>query len=245
MAGINKSPRSVNSSSLNSSGKDELIKSLKLEMLEIENKYKQLVKEKDEEILSLNKQMKQLKRTNDMLATDDEKIKIILRLYAQGNSIGSVHSLLNENMRIDSSYEEVMNIVSQLNNKMLEGHLIEYYANELKIFKEGYEFDDEAVRINTIRQLDTSLEFWYIAFAKLSKHISDENLEVDNIAEMKIIQSQINDITEKKTKLLKGLNQSEQNVTIQTRDETGIYSKEKTSQFLDMSNTVFTTTKVM
>lgn len=241
---IKKSARSINSAGLSSAGKDDVIKNLKLEIVEMETKYKSLLKEKDDEIIALNKQLRQLKSTNDMLATNEEKIKIILRLYAQGNSIGRVHSLLNENMRIECSYEEVMNIVNKLNNKMLDGSLREYYLQELKIFKEEFEFDDESARINTIRQLDDSLAYWSLAFNKLSKTIVDESLEVDNIEEMKIIQAQINDITEKKTKLLKGLNHQESNITIQTKDESGIYSKEKTSQFLDMSNTTFTTVKM-
>lgn len=238
MSNLKKKPRSISTSNMTVAQLKELINKLKMDMTEQEDIYKEELVLKDAEILRLNKLNEQLQNTNQILATDEIKTKSILRLYAQGKSIGRIFDILTNTEGIDVTFELINNIVNKYESRSLDVELRDFCLKEKEIFAKENSFNDEEDRIRTIREMDSMMNTVSEVFSRISqgmKNSDSSESDIENLKEMFNAIKSFTDLATTKSKFTKGILNSSTNININTED-VGVYSNDKTDQFLQFDD---------
>ena len=232
---VKKKARSINTTNLTSAQKDDLIKQLKLELSEAEVNYKKIIVEKDNIIKKLREENENLTVTNNVLVTDDVKIKSILRLYAQGKSTGRIHDILNNTESIDVSFDLIQNIIDKYETGTLDTDLRDYCFKEKELFLKENVFNDEEDRIKTIREMDNMMNAITVVFSKISKNIKEnEENGAENLKELFNAVKSFGDLASTKAKFTKGIlsNTDIDSIIVEMKD----YSKENSAKILNFSD---------
>jgi hypothetical protein len=191
---------------------DEMLKRYNLLVLDY-NKYKDDIKEqikgyeetvrgKETKIRELESRLTQLEKSVSLLTTDDHKIYQVLKLYAQGKSVGSCHSILTEMKRVDIDFETIKNLIISLESKELDSKYVEYYENEVRIYTNDMANYEERNRIQKLRKLD---EFGIIIeqyMAKLRDEGFDEK-ELEKTTQILSLMKAYTSIVESSSKIMK------------------------------------------
>ena len=202
-------------SSLNNENKEVLIGAIKAlmkqhkdkveEFKETINKYEELLKEKDRERQLVELKCDSMQKSVNVLTTEDFKIKQIISLYAQGNSVGRCYNELVDRKRIDIEFEKVRDIVSALESKELEFEYLDFYEEEIKKFSNEMANYEEKKRIQMLRKYD---EFQIVIeeyMTKLKEFGFDEE-EMQKTQQILGLMKAYVGIVDSSSKIMKGLN---------------------------------------
>jgi hypothetical protein len=195
-------------------GATELVKRINLLVLDY-NKYEDSVKEqikgyeetvksKEIKIKELESRLNQLEKSVSILTTEDHKVKQVLKLYAQGKSVGTCYSILTEMKRVDIDFETIKNLIISLEARELENEYLEYYESEVQSFANDMVNYEEKNRIQKLRKLD---EFGVIIeqyMAKLRDEGFDES-ELEKTTQILSLMKAYTSIVESSSKIMKGL----------------------------------------
>lgn len=201
----------------------------------------ELNKEKSERI-RLEARIAQMEKSLSVLTTDDYKIYQILKLYAQGKSIGSCHSILTEMKRVDIDFETIKNLIISLESKELDQKYVEYYVNEVKLYTEDMSSYEERNRIQKLRKLD---EFGVIIEQYMSK-LRDEGFdekELEKTTQILSLMKAYTSIVESSSKIMKGVGANStglplENASVEVANET---QKENLNILKDFDPTLLVT----
>jgi len=166
--------------------------------------YEESSKSKDIKIKELESRLNQLEKSVSILTTEEHKIKQVLKLYAQGKSVGTCYSILTEMKRIDIDFETIKNLIISLEARELEIEYLEYYENEVQAFANDMVNYEEKNRIQKLRKLD---EFGVIIeqyMAKLRDEGFDES-ELEKTTQILSLMKAYTSIVESSSKIMKGL----------------------------------------
>lgn len=166
--------------------------------------YELTIKELNSKIREENNRVLQLEKSVSIFTTDDYKVRQVLKLYAQGKSIGTCFTILTEMKRIDISFETIKNLITALDSKELDVEYIKFYEDEIKAFSSDMVSYEERNRIQKLRKLD---EFGVIIEQYMAK-LRDEgfdNVELEKTTQILSLMKAYTSIVESSSKIMKGL----------------------------------------
>lgn len=204
--------------------------------------YEELNKSKDIKIKELESRLNQLEKSVSILTTEEHKIKQVLKLYAQGKSVGTCYSILTEMKRVDIDFETIKNLIISLEARELEIEYLEYYENEVQAFANDMVNYEEKNRIQKLRKLD---EFGVIIeqyMAKLRDEGFDES-ELEKTTQILSLMKAYTSIVESSSKIMKGVGNSSlglplENASVEVANET---QKENLNILKDFDPTLLVT----
>jgi len=166
--------------------------------------YEVTIKELNSKIREENNRVLQLEKSVSIFTTDDYKVRQVLKLYAQGKSIGTCFTILTEMKRIDISFETIKNLITALESKELDIEYIKYYEDEIKAFSSDMVSYEERNRIQKLRKLD---EFGVI-IEQYMANLRDEGFddsEFEKTDKILSLMKAYTSIVESSSKIMKGL----------------------------------------
>jgi hypothetical protein len=204
--------------------------------------YEESSKSKDIKIRELESRLAQLEKSVSILTTEDHKVKQVLKLYAQGKSVGTCHSILTEMKRVDIDFETIKNLIISLEARELEIEYLEYYENEVQAFANDMINYEEKNRIQKLRKLD---EFGVIIeqyMAKLRDEGFDEK-ELEKTTQILSLMKAYTSIVESSSKIMKGVGSGSlglplENASVEVANET---QKENLNILKDFDPTLLVT----
>lgn len=157
------------------------------------------------ENFKLNEDIKALQRSLSFHVTDEDTKRMILKMYAWGNSISQIHKEMNETKRMDVTLETVRDVVTNLKNKELDSADLEYYNNEVSFAVKELPFKEEEYRIQMIREAIEYKNMLGELMVEIRQgELSDErNVQIGQF--MAVLKS-FNDTVKSTGTLMKGLN---------------------------------------
>ena len=204
--------------------------------------YEESSKSKDIKIKELESRLNQLEKSVSILTTEEHKIKQVLKLYAQGKSVGTCYSILTEMKRVDIDFETIKNLIISLEARELEIEYLEYYENEVQAFANDMVNYEEKNRIQKLRKLD---EFGVIIeqyMAKLRDEGFDDS-ELEKTTQILSLMKAYTSIVESSSKIMKGVGNSSlglplENASVEVANET---QKENLNILKDFDPTLLVT----
>ena len=112
--------------------------------------------------------------------TDEETKRVILKLYAMGNGISTIHRTMTETKHMDVTVETVRDIITNLNNRDLPAEDIEYFNKEVEIFNNDMVFNEEKMRVDMIRRITEN----QARIDEIIAEISSKGLDDEEIAKI-------------------------------------------------------------
>lgn len=204
--------------------------------------YEESSKSKDIKIKELESRLNQLEKSVSILTTEEHKIKQVLKLYAQGKSVGTCYSILTEMKRVDIDFETIKNLIISLEARELEIEYLEYYENEVQAFANDMVNYEEKNRIQKLRKLD---EFGVIIEQYMAKLRDDgfDDSELEKTTQILSLMKAYTSIVESSSKIMKGVGSNSlglplENASVEVANET---QKENLNILKDFDPTLLVT----